>query len=188
LAHEVQHQRFNTVYGRYQSEMHSIMLEPRTGYVAGGVDPVLRADGTLRPPYDEKYPVYNAWQEYYQSKVRELHEQDGVSEYSESYWGAVKAGEGDAHSAVHETLAEIARFDAQGIADRLVAVKERPAWVAFYDWINDTYDKLQGQDKTPNLLPKIEAARGIPYARMLQLEKAKAIYKETGKWPVVSSL
>ena len=177
VAHEVEHQRFNTVFQAQREESKAVMALPSDA-------DHMRPDGTLRPPYDEQFPIYSGMLKYYGMKSTELHEQDGVSEYSREYWEDWKAGKTDTFKAIHETLAEIARFDAEGIADHLIAVKERPDWVALYDWINDTYDNLRGQDVMQPLLPKIEKARGISYARMKQLEKAQAIYKKTGEWPV----
>lgn len=153
IAHEVEHQRYNTVLKEMSRERDEL-----DKLVAGAdrVADIINHDGILQPPYDKQFPVIHAISSIDQ---KQLMETDGVSDYSYTYWKAWAEGSGAASSAVHETLAEIARFDTQGIAERLIAVKQRPEWVKLYDLVNSTYDRLTNQSVSQPLAPKVEAER-----------------------------
>ena len=121
-AHEIEHIKFQDAYDRYQKERDAVMLDPGPSpkpdaehhwEKVGGLDAVMKPDGTLRPPYDEKYPAYQAMmQTYGMNGSAEYAAGDGVSDYSDEYWKQWEANEKTAkyfHSAMHETLAEMAR-------------------------------------------------------------------------------
>jgi 2',3'-cyclic-nucleotide 2'-phosphodiesterase (5'-nucleotidase family) len=77
---------------------------------AGGRDTVMNADGSLKPPYDTKYPAYTAMHDaFFKYDVSAFADADGVSDYSYDYWKGWKAGNVQTFDAVHETLAEMAK-------------------------------------------------------------------------------
>ena len=151
VAHEVEHQRFFTVMDAYLKEATEVHQ------LTAPVQDIMHPDGTLKPPYDARFPVYAGWVKTYNGK--EMAAQDGVSDYSAAYWEGYKVNQVQIDSAIHETLAEIARFDATGIAPRLTAIKEKPVWVAFYDFVNSTYDRLTSQHVTRSLAKGIRAEK-----------------------------
>lgn len=106
IAHEIEHIKFATALRRYIDE--AVMTE------SGEVNP----DGSLKPPYDKKYPAYKAMHDaYYGRDIKDFAVSDGVSDYSYEWWKnwktktAEKPGVGPAYAkAVHETLSEMARI------------------------------------------------------------------------------
>lgn len=109
-SHEIEHIKFETAYNRYQADYQKVLKEPN---LVSGPDPVMRADGTLKPPYDTKYPAYTAMVDFTTRSIEDFAAADGVSDYSFDWWKNWKANGGraeDAHSAQHETLAEMARI------------------------------------------------------------------------------
>ena len=116
VSHEIEHIKYQTALNRYQDEYKKVMAEPGAASMHGP-DAVMKPDGSLREPYDKKYPAYTAMHEAFFSKngIKEFAEADGVSEYSYEWWlnWKAKAGSGDyfnaGQSAIHETLAEMAR-------------------------------------------------------------------------------
>jgi hypothetical protein len=122
-AHEIQHIKFQTALDKYQAEYDAVMKEPlpppkpeseHAWERHGGPDAIMAPDGSLRPPYDTKYPVYTAIDEAFKHySLNEFADADGVSGYSYEYWKAWKQTGGHEVSfeiAVHETLAEMARI------------------------------------------------------------------------------
>jgi hypothetical protein len=121
-AHEIEHIKFQNAYDRYQKEREAVMDEPgpppnpdaeHHWDRVGGLDAVMRPDGMLRPPYDEKYPVYQLMEQAYgMVGAYEFAAGDGVSPYSDEYWKQWESNEKTAEyfrSGMHETLAEMAR-------------------------------------------------------------------------------
>jgi hypothetical protein len=117
VSHEIEHVKYQTALNRYQAEFTAVMKEPREGATASS-DPVMKADGSLKAPYDKKYPAYQAMHEAFFTKngIKEFAEADGVSEYSYEWWKNWKDKEGGegyfwaGQSAIHETLAEMAKI------------------------------------------------------------------------------
>jgi hypothetical protein len=114
LVHEIEHVKFETAWNRYHAELRSVMA---TVPPEGGVDQVMNPDGSLKPPYDKQYPAYAAMHGSYfgTEGIRAFAASDGVSEYSYDWWKNWKGKGGvnaipAAKSAVHETLAEMARI------------------------------------------------------------------------------
>jgi hypothetical protein len=70
---------------------------------------------------------------------------------------------------VHETLAEIARYDATGFPeDAWPDLATRPEWVALYDFVNATYDRLTGQHVSTPLAPRV--AQHVPKVAQPSIE------------------
>lgn len=110
IAHEIEHVKFETAIKRYREEYERVMAEPKD---EGRVDPVMKPDGSLKPPYDEKYPAYTAMQKTYARPMDDFAVSDGVSDYSLDWWDSWKSSAEDntsGTSAVHETLAEMSRL------------------------------------------------------------------------------
>lgn len=119
VAHEIEHHKFQSAIDTANVERMDMMREPGpppdpNGATfwerRGGKDAVMAPDGTLRPAYAKKYPVYTAMQKALDSVPIEKFEiGDGVSAYSLEYWQEYKKGTISRIVALHETLAEMAR-------------------------------------------------------------------------------
>jgi hypothetical protein len=120
-AHEIEHIKFQNAYDRYQEEFKAVMSEPpppprpeAENYWerVGGSSAIMHPDGSLRAPYDKKYPAYTLMHEaYFKPAPEKFVNGDGVSPYSEKYWKQweEKDKSGVAFfAAQHETLAEMA--------------------------------------------------------------------------------
>jgi hypothetical protein len=118
-AHEVEHIKYQTALDKYREESALVMTEPppppdpNAEYYAGrvgGPSAIMKPDGTLYPPYDKKFPNYQAMQlALYNVGWDKFRDSDGVTNYSREYWQALHATN-DANlynSAMHETLAEM---------------------------------------------------------------------------------
>ena len=111
ISHEIEHIKYETAVNRYEAERKAVMLDPDT--FAGGPGG-MRPDGSLPPDAAKKYPVYSIMHEaYYQHSIADFAQADGVTEYSFDWWLNWKDSKTDrmqnTKSAVHETLAEMAR-------------------------------------------------------------------------------
>ena len=121
-AHEIEHIKFQEALDRFEQQREAVMKDPgpppnpngeHYWERAGGTDAMMKPDGTLRPPYDQKYPIYAlmypvlnipSWEQFASS--------DGVSPYSIEYWKQWEARgklSADFLHAQHETLAEMAK-------------------------------------------------------------------------------
>jgi hypothetical protein len=106
LAHEIEHAKYQYALDQYHREWDAIMKEPAEA---------LKGDGSLTEPYASKYPAYVAMRAAYFSTdgIKAFAAADGVSEYSYEYWLEWSKAEhkfGPGQSAIHETLAEMARI------------------------------------------------------------------------------
>jgi hypothetical protein len=116
-AHEIGHRKFDALRTRYRDERDDVMKEPGPPpdpngqywwQKNGGHDAVMAPDGTLRAPYDKKYPVYHAWSEL-DLKYDKMKKDDGVSDYSKEYWDGFAKGDVPIDKPFHETIAEMSR-------------------------------------------------------------------------------
>lgn len=111
-AHEVMHIMFQDAIDRTRAEYKAVMEEPKDEQ---GRDHVMFPDGSLKPPFDKKYPIYQAMNEaWLKPSIDEWVNGDGVSEYSKEWWKNWKDAEstkqqGAWRQAQHETLAEMER-------------------------------------------------------------------------------
>lgn len=163
MAHEVQHQKFARVVDAYEEEK----LQIHTRYFRG--DDILKPDDTLRPEYADKFPLYAKLSKFFSGaggeiSVNDYIEGDGVTEYSYLYWKAFKLGKVEFASAVHETLAEMARLKSDGVdypefmGPRIISYREggleKPyskqeqdrmskVWRDFFAAVNATYKTLK---------------------------------------------
>ena len=120
-AHEIGHRKFQLLQETYRAETEQVMADPgpppdpNHPYYwgkRGGSAAVMKPDGTLRPPYDTKYPLYEEWQQI-QNMMPSLEDDDGITNYSKAYWSEWKKGNVDTNLAYHETMAEIAYMNAK---------------------------------------------------------------------------
>ena len=118
-AHEIGHRKFDALRARIRDERDDIMKEPGPPpdpqgkywwQQRGGKDAVMSPDGTLKAPYDKKYPYYQAWQKIAELNYEKMREEDGVSDYSKEYWKGYMHGDVPIDSAFHETIAEMSRL------------------------------------------------------------------------------
>ena len=118
-AHEIEHIKFQNALDRYKQERDAVMLEPGPPPKpdaehhwdrVGGLDAVMKPDGTLRAPYDEKYPAYHLIEQATLPGSEKFANGDGVTNYSTEYWKQWEANKTAVNfqSAQHETLAEMA--------------------------------------------------------------------------------
>jgi hypothetical protein len=121
-AHEIGHRKFDLLLKARLVEAAAVMKEPgpppdpdhRYWWGRkGGSDAVMKPDGTLREPYDKKYPLYEEWTQI-QNMRPSLEQDDGITDYSKAYWKEWEAGKLNTDIAYHETMAEIARAQAIG--------------------------------------------------------------------------
>lgn len=117
IHHEVMHAKFENAFDQYVAESMAVESEDRPAGTPASRDPVMAADGSLKPPYDAKYPAYTAMHEaFYRHDpftTGAFSDADGVSDYSYEYWKQWRDNgkrSADFNSAVNETLAEMARI------------------------------------------------------------------------------
>jgi hypothetical protein len=136
IAHEIEHAKFQALLNDYKSEYEALQKDPDyeaskpTWEKAPGADdgttrPVygprtdtfMHPDGRLKEPYAERYPVYSAYTDTF-IKAGGIHDHfaktDGVSHYSKEWWTDWANGKAQTDSAMHETLAEMARIKYTG--------------------------------------------------------------------------
>jgi hypothetical protein len=141
-AHEIQHQKFQHALNTYHVERKMAQDEPGPPpdpngkyhwQKKGGQDAVFAPDDSLREPYASKYKGYTAMHEaLFKHNFRAFAESDGVSEYSFEYWKGWKAGTVNSDIALHETIAEMARFKfmtkefPDHMGERIISYREDP--------------------------------------------------------------
>ena len=112
-AHEIMHVKWQRVFDAYRAEEERQRKDDR-----GGNKWIMRPDGELREEYRADYPVYaRLWN---LIEVQKLSEDDGITDYSRDWWKAWHVNTADSQQAVHETLAEMARLDWEGVLPRLI--------------------------------------------------------------------
>jgi hypothetical protein len=130
IAHEVEHVKFQSYLNEVGGQANAFNAEvkgmPR--------DAVRNPDGTLRPPYDTKYPMLQQGIELMDNKSRELISTDGITPYSKDWWKAYQKGNATVELAAHETLAEIAAVHVD-----TGSVKGSMAWRRLYRAVNQRW-------------------------------------------------
>jgi hypothetical protein len=157
MAHEIEHFKFQHARNAYNAEYDAMMKEPGPApdpnaesfpQRRGGHFAVMNAMGELRPPYDEKYPIYTLLQKQFEG-VDEYARGDGVSKYSATYWKAWhnydERGGVTTDIAMHETLAEMARH-------KYLTGKfpEHYGYSAVINERNESRPTPEGEDFVPN--------------------------------------
>ena len=120
-AHEIGHRKFQLLTEMYKAETALMMKDPGPPPDPshqywwgrkGGTDAMMKPDGTLRPPYDKHYPIYQEWTEIGMMRPS-LEQDDGITPYSKMYWTEWEKGTVNTNLAYHETMAEITRAQAR---------------------------------------------------------------------------
>lgn len=140
-AHEIGHAKFEDFLKDYATERDEVFKESAS---------IMKPDGTLRAPFDEKYPTYQRYEQLFEGNLARLAKEDGVSEYSRQWWEAVKAGKALSKLGMHETLAEMTRLEYEtGKVEAPPTLKDNgfltstpsPLWTEIYNTINDHWQK-----------------------------------------------
>lgn len=121
VAHEIEHAKFYAFLQDKELERKEILGIPHDNIKTISTLPegtksvdVMKPDGSLRAPYDEKFPAYSAAVKYMDgdNEHPDLHakmmKEDGCTVYSKEYWTALENGTTTVEKAYHETLAEMA--------------------------------------------------------------------------------
>jgi hypothetical protein len=162
-AHEIGHRKLDALRARVRDERADAHNEPGPRadpngkyywQKKGGHDAVFTPDGTLRAPYDKKYPFYQAWTQLAELKQDKLREDDGVSEYSKQYWDGNKHGDVPITTAYHETIAELSRlkFESGG------KLQGSPVWNALFKLVDEHWAQMTPTERALKQ-PKSEKAR-----------------------------
>jgi hypothetical protein len=145
-AHEIGHRKLDALRARVRDERADVHNEPGPHgdpngkywwQKKGGHDAVMAPDGTLRAPYDKKYPWYQAWQKLSELNYNKLRDSDGVSDYSKEYWDGYLHGNVGIDSAYHETIAELSRLKFE--SGKLQGSKE---WNALYNLMDKHWAQM----------------------------------------------
>jgi len=115
-AHEIGHRKFDLLTKMHKIQNEMMMQDPgpppdpNHQYwwgKKGGTDAIMTPTGEMRPPYDTKYPIVHEWAKI--QNMRPSLEQDGITDYSKTYWKEWEKGAVNTNTAYHETMAEISR-------------------------------------------------------------------------------
>ena len=157
MAHEVAHQKYETVLKAIEAERRQVMDDPLTHFGTDqfGGQTGMNPDGSLKPPLDAKYPIYTRFLKH-EEKWKQRVKDDGVTPYSTAYWDAAgvdkpyfETGPGSpVKSAEHETIAEIAKLETE-----TGKVQGKPSWRSYYKDVMKTYDELKAAGKLPTRTP-----------------------------------
>jgi hypothetical protein len=152
MAHEVGHQKYQTVLTAVQAERSRMNVELTQN--PGLTDQIMNPDGTWKPAfekiYGEKYPLYTRFWKHDQNSDKRA-KADGVTAYSKTYWEQAKPGTPNQvpdHLASHETIAEIAMLEVEKGEQR--AMRDlKPVWRSYYRDVMKTYNELREAGKLP---------------------------------------
>lgn len=141
MAHEVAHQKYDAVLRAISAEFGQAIADSKTQ--GGGV---FAADGTLLPPYDQKYPIYTRFQRHEQNLDKRI-KSDGITPYSKAYWEQAKPGtekQVSLYAAQHETIAEMARR-----LNDTGKLEGAAVWKSYYKDIDKTWKELSSGQRRP---------------------------------------
>ncbi|HET9562692.1 MAG TPA: hypothetical protein VFP01_11330 [Propionibacteriaceae bacterium] len=175
LAHEIQHHRWHTVITQYETEAAAIRDYDNRAWVEHkglpyhelGKKLLTNPAGFLREEHRATYPTVAALEQYLVGgparslsgkRARaypitdDLHDrlrkEDGVSDYSRSWWKAWETGSGVTwKQAFNETQAEVAASLVSKKYGRKIEAP-KPAWRKFYHAINREYTRLRRERRT----------------------------------------
>jgi hypothetical protein len=144
-AHEVAHQKYQTVLNFLNKELDAVGEAERQA-TQQGRESITKPDGTLRDQYRDQFPLTARFEKHRDSLARRI-KTDGVTAYSKDYWKEYEADKGIValKSASHETIAEMARLEAE--REKSTASL---AWRSYYRDVMKSYDEIQA---------KLEAAK-----------------------------
>jgi hypothetical protein len=134
VSHEAMHAKYNTVKRALAKEVETMLEDTRGDLITGVMDP----QGNVREEFKNDYPIHAAMSKLL-GNTAQLRRDDVITDYSRSYWEAVKMGSGSIENAVNETLAEMAKLDREGSLPRLIWYKESTSYKPLYKAIHDIY-------------------------------------------------
>lgn len=139
-AHEIQHIRFASVLDAYAKDSEAMMKDARVGTFESGrkAQGIMRASGELFDEFKKDYPVYTELEPFINRAAAELAKDDGVTQYSRDWWKEAAGGTASTHSAVNETLSEIARGRAQLLQTGIAPTK---VWNDYFDAVESVFNK-----------------------------------------------
>jgi len=136
LAHEVMHDKFESVLTQYYKERSEFNALPREEQ-----ESMQRPDGSLdSEKTPERFNTYQKLDHYLVDNSQEMYKEDGCTRYSKEWWKEWNDGKCSTKLAIHETLAEQGRLDyekqssgggALGRADGISA-----NWMGLHMWVN----------------------------------------------------
>lgn len=141
-AHETMHQKFQMVLNEYKDEQTRMHDDKR-----GGDRWVMKPDGELREEYRADYPVYAALEPvFYRGGIwNKLQKEDGVTDYSRSWWEAHAKLTANFMQAAHETMAEMAANEWYNKNELIKTPGEKkprsahPNWQRVFKEVNQLY-------------------------------------------------
>jgi len=176
VAHEVEHQKFHSFLVRAEYERSLALQEDKVAiekhgrimahrdeprhYWIGGEEKIeqpppreerspLNQAGFLTEDGKKKYPAFAVREKYMEGDGGDkLQKDDGFNDYSTAWWERSKQPGvyGGYQSAIHESLAEIARYEAQAPPKPGGVLPEKPIsknWMAMYRAVNKQYDRIK---------------------------------------------
>ncbi len=108
-SHEIMHGVYEHVSRQYEIE------QTKAFSLASKTDDVIDENMKLTERYYDQFPVLAAMQDsfsVYDDSYDKFAKEDGVTDYSKQWWREHKSGNATQHSAIHETLAEMAAHEA----------------------------------------------------------------------------
>ena len=137
-AHEIQHVRFGSVLDAYAKDSAALSNDTRTAVLESGRRvSIMFPDGSLREEFAKDYPIYSKLEPFINRAASELARDDGVTQYSRDWWKEAANGTASTHSAVNETLSEIARGRAQLLQEGIAPTK---LWNDYFDAVTDVFN------------------------------------------------
>lgn len=132
LAHEMMHVKFQAVKTQRDQQFKEWFKD---------ADPEMTTRaGFMTPKAKEKYPIAGAFADAMEGESwPKLVKDDGISDYSREWWQAWHDKKAKLDQAMHETLAEMAKLDWEGVLDRLIWYKESTTWKPLYEAVNKYY-------------------------------------------------
>ena len=136
-AHEMMHGTFEEVYSQYDSD------QDRIGSLAQSGDERIHPSGELKTGNEKQFPTYaRFWKFREDTPPADFASDDGITNYSKAYWEDYKKGKCTFHTAMHETMAEIAAVhEATGVIQGSKIFKD------YYKAVRDEYRMITGQQK-----------------------------------------
>ncbi len=140
VAHEVEHIRFQGVLNDYNNDMKVINGWASTNHEQ--YDAVTTPQGYVDPDKAFSFPAAGQLNQYLEEHIDQLEKEDGVSEYSKTYWAVLHTDATNGmfkewrERAVHETLAEIARMKFAPEAAEKGDTKPTKMWTQLFQAVN----------------------------------------------------
>jgi len=138
-AHEVAHQKYQTVLNYLQKEYEALGEAERQAQQQQQ-PPLTNFGGELKPEYREQFPLITRFEKHKGDALDRRIKTDGITDYSKDYWKDYAKDKGIVALKVasHETIAEIARRQTE-----TGKIEGSPAWRSYYKDVMKSYDEIQ---------------------------------------------